>query len=262
MRNRVKQYVIMVLTACPIPFRGFAIALATFTGWIFGLLFTAVGVAIGMVAGLLGFKTFVRTGIRVWSRVLFALVFKRLHAEGKANIETGKGYLVVANHCSFFDIPAIMAVLPNVAWIGREWMVKIPLFGPFLTMIGYVPIDPESIRKARSAIDDASQRARRNVSVGIFPEGTRTLDGKMQRFKRGFIYLIRDCNLDVLPVTINGTYGLKPKNRLTMHPFGRAELTIHRPIANAELRKLDDESVIAAVRSVIEGAYRTPQIVG
>lgn len=242
--------------------RGAAIAAATFCCWFFGLLFTGIGVAIGCVAGLVGFRAFIKAGIRVWSHMLFALVFKRLHAEGQANIETGKGYLVVANHSSFFDIPAIMAVLPNVAWIGRAWMSKIPVFGNFLGMIGYVPIDPESIRKARSAIDDASQRARRNISVGIFPEGTRTLDGKMQKFKRGFVYILRDCELDVLPVTINGTFSLKPKNRLTMHPFGRAELTIHRPIANAELRKLDDESALAAVRGVIEGAYRAPQIAG
>lgn len=251
----------MGFTACTKALRTVAIMLATFTCWFFGLLLTAVGVAVAIVPGLLGFKGFVRKGIRLWSHMLFALVFKRLHAEGQDHIEEGKGYLVVANHGSFFDIPAVMAVLPNVAWIGREGFAKIPLFGQFLTMIGYVPIDPESIRKARSAIQDASQRARRNISVGIFPEGTRTLDGRMQRFKRGFIYLLRDCALDVLPVTINGTFGLKPKNRFTMHPFGRVELTIHRPIANAELRKLDDESILTKVRNVVESAYRVPRAV-
>ncbi len=92
----------------------------------------------------------------------------------------------------------------------------------------------------------------KNRTVAIFPEGTRTLDGKLNTFYRGFIHLLRATENDILPVTLNGFYKLKPKNRFSIHFGSRLGLIIHPPLEGGKLARQSDQEIMDRVMEVIE----------
>jgi 1-acyl-sn-glycerol-3-phosphate acyltransferase len=92
--------------------------------------------------------------------------------------------------------------------------------------------------------------------VAIFPEGTRSLDGIIHDFKRGFILILRGTGLDVVPVTLNGMFKLKPKPRFFINPFTKLEITIHKPIEFEELREKDNAEILEQMQNIISSAYK------
>ena len=90
--------------------------------------------------------------------------------------------------------------------------------------------------------------------MAIFPEGTRTLDGKLNSFYRGFIHLLRATEHDILPVTLNGFYKLKPKNRFSIHFGSRLQVVIHPPLNGREMALQTDKEIMDRVSEVIESA--------
>jgi len=92
-------------------------------------------------------------------------------------------------------------------------------------------------------------------SVALFPEGTRTIDGKINPFFRGFIYLFRSGDMDILPITLNGFFDLKPKNRFTINFRSKLSVIIHEPVSKETLAGKDDNQIIETVRTIIKSAY-------
>ena len=227
--------------------------LATASIYVVGFPLTAILVAMGTLMGLLGLRALIRGGMAFWGRLVFWLVGRRIHVTGRERIAAGRRYLVVANHSSMLDIPALLAVIPDMALIGREKLLRIPLFGSFLRMIGYIPIDTDNIRKAGQSMQQAVQTIRTGVTVGLFPEGTRTQTGRVQKLKRGFIRLLRDTRLDLLPITILGTFALKPKGRRVFSPSQPIRLIVHEPLQNAGLAPLSDHDIAEKVRTILDG---------
>lgn len=89
-------------------------------------------------------------------------------------------------------------------------------------------------------------------SIAIFPEGTRTLDGKLNAFYRGFIHLLRATENDILPVTLNGFYKLKPKNRFSIDFGSKLEAVIHSPLNGKEMALKTDKEILDRVTEIIE----------
>jgi len=103
-------------------------------------------------------------------------------------------------------------------------------------------------------IEQLVQKSKQQT-VAIFPEGTRTLNGRINTFYRGFIYLYRTRNLEILPVTLNGFYDLKPKNRLYINFGSKLDVIIHKPIKREVLADKSDIEIIDTVKGIIESAY-------
>ena len=178
---------------------------------------------------------------------------KRLHIEGKQHIQKGDKYILLANHSSLFDIIAIMAFYPDVSWFGHERLLRIPLFKQMLLMTGYIPMRMSTVTDTRRMLESLEEKAKQRT-VAIFPEGTRTLDGKLNSFYRGFIHLLRATENDILPVTLNGFYKLKPKNRFNIHFGSSLGIVIHPPIQGHELVPASDREIIERISTVIESA--------
>jgi 1-acyl-sn-glycerol-3-phosphate acyltransferase len=232
--------------------RPLRIALATFASYLLGYPLTAVGVLLGCGAALVKWQGFIRVGTRVWVWIIFILVGRRLRVRGGENRAPGTAYLVVANHASMYDIPVMMAAVPGAALMGRDYLTRIPILRRFLAVIHYVPIDTDSARSARAALDRAAREIRAGTSVAIFPEGTRTVTGGIQQLKRGFVTVLRESGSDLLPVHISGTYALKPKGKLVMDPRELIGARIGTPIAYAELSRLTDAQIMQKVKSALE----------
>jgi 1-acyl-sn-glycerol-3-phosphate acyltransferase len=217
-------------------------------------LYTAVGVLLILVFSWLHMKRVIRVLIRLWAKSVFVIIGKKFIVQGKKNIVKGEKYILVANHGSLFDITAIMSFYSGISWFGHERLLKIPLFGKILLMTDYVPFRKTTVKNTRIMLEQLKQKSKINT-VAIFPEGTRTLDGRINPFYKGFIYLFRSSDIPILPVTLNGFYLLKPKNRFYINFDSKLEVIIHEPIRKGELINKSDDEIVDTVKSVIESSY-------
>lgn len=215
--------------------------------------YTAVVVFLVVILAYLRWKRGISPVLSFWAKSVFPLMGKRLHLEGKDLFEKKHKYILLANHSSMFDIIAIMAFYPEVSWFGHERLLRIPLVKQMLLMTDYIPMRVNNVTNTKAMIDSLEERARHNT-IAIFPEGTRTLDGKLNSFYRGFIHVLRASGNDILPVTLNGFYKLKPKNRFYINFGSKLGVVIHPPIEGKSLASASDEDIMNQVMAVIESA--------
>jgi 1-acyl-sn-glycerol-3-phosphate acyltransferase len=216
--------------------------------------FTAVVVLILLMFAWLNFKGPIRIISQFWAKSLFTIMGKKLHVHGIENIEKGERYILIANHASLFDIVAIMSFYRGVTWFGHERLLKIPLFGRVLKMTDYVPFTEATVTNTRHMLDQLKQNSKK-MTVAIFPEGTRTPDGRINDFYKGFIHLFRNSDIGILPVTLNGFYLLKPKNRFSINFRSKLDVIIHKPIRPEELIDKSNTEILNAVKTIVESAY-------
>jgi 1-acyl-sn-glycerol-3-phosphate acyltransferase len=223
---------------------------------LFGILYfyTAIAVFIILILALLRLKSPIRVLSQIWAKSVFLILGKKFTVIGKENINKEKKYILLANHGSLFDIVAIMSFYSGVSWFGHERLLKIPLFGRILQMTDYIPFKEPNYRNTKKMIELLVHNSEYQT-IAIFPEGTRTLNGKINQFYRGFIYLFRTRELEILPVTLNGFYNLKPKNRFYINFDSKLDVIIHKPIKREELIGKKDCEIIGTVRNIIESAY-------
>jgi 1-acyl-sn-glycerol-3-phosphate acyltransferase len=217
--------------------------------------YTAAGVLIVLMLAWLKMKKPITVITQYWAKSVFLLMGKKFEVKGKEYIKNDKKYILVANHASLFDIVAIVSFYPGISWFGHERLLKIPLFGNILRMMDYVPFKEPNYRNTRKMIDQLVVNSKNNT-VAMFPEGTRTLDGTISTFYRGFIYLCRTRDMEILPVTLNGFYDLKPKNRMYINFDSKLDIVIHEPIKREDLAEKSDSEIIETVKGIIESAYR------
>ena len=216
---------------------------------------TAFLVLLAYCFGLAGRKKIVKQLTLVWTKTVLAILLKKLSITGMENLDPERKYLILANHASAFDINAIMRICPDVSWFGREHLLKIPLFGQFLRMLNYIPMKTEGYRNTKDMIGQLVKNSG-EYNIAIFPEGTRTLDGSLSRFHKGFIYIIRQVDIDVLPVTLHGFYQLKPKNRFAIDFRAKVSVTIHPAITGESLKAKTDDEITALVRNAVLSGFR------
>jgi 1-acyl-sn-glycerol-3-phosphate acyltransferase len=215
---------------------------------------TAICVSIILIFAWLKMKGPIRFLSQIWAKSIFLIIGKKFSISGKENIRKDRRYILVANHASLFDIVAIMSFYPGVSWFGHERLLKVPLFGTILKMTDYIPFREPTYKNTKQMIKQLVHKSKYQT-IAIFPEGTRTLDGKINQFYRGFIYLFRTREIEVLPVTLNGFYKLKPKNRFYINFNSKLNVVIHEPIRREELIEKSDSEIIETVKAVIESAY-------
>lgn len=224
------------------------------------IILTAVIVLLSLLFYLLRWKKAKNTVIHAWAKGSFFLIGKRLYVEGKENIEKGKKYILMANHTSLFDIMGIMSVFPEVAWFGKEYLLKIPIFGTLLRINNYVPMKSSNLRNTKEMLGELIKNTN-NHTVAIFPEGTRTVTGELGKFRKGFLHVLKASELDILPVSLIGFFDFKPKNRSYFCYRAKLTLKIHEPLLYSELRELIDNEIISRTRSSIESALTTTKTV-
>jgi len=171
---------------------------------------------------------------RAWSRGLLWASGVRVTHHFAEPLPRGP-FIFMANHRSTFDIPALLATLPDqTRFLAKRSLFKIPIFGWGLAAGGFVPVDRGNRRRARETMRVAAKRLRNGRSLLIFPEETRSLDGRMLPFKGGGFLLARESGLSVVPVGIRGSREVERPGSLTIHP-GTIEVRYGRPIAAAGL---------------------------
>ena len=167
---------------------------------------------------------------RLWARGVMFMCGLRLQVRGLEKLDFSRNYVYVSNHASLLDIPAVIAGIPDqVRLVYKKELEKLPIFGWGLKWGSYVGIDRRNRADAMKSIEEAAQKINRGASVLLYAEGTRTLDGKLQPFKRGAFNIAVKSGVAVVPLTINGTFTILPKHSMSVNP-GVVELVLERPI--------------------------------
>jgi 1-acyl-sn-glycerol-3-phosphate acyltransferase len=194
---------------------------------------------------------------RFWSRGVLRICGIHLSVRGAEHLVPGKTYVYVSNHASLFDIPVVIAGVPDqIRLVYKKELQKIPIFGWSLRWGAYVAIDRRSTLDAKRSVEDAAEKIRRGASVLLFAEGTRSPDGRLQSFKRGAFNLAVKSGVPVIPLTINGTFRILPKSSLAIHP-GPVELILDRPIEiSADAGKDAERELLRRVHEVMVIHYR------
>lgn len=167
---------------------------------------------------------------KIWSRIVCAISLIGIKVEGRENLEKGKSYVFVANHQGAFDIFLIYGYLNQpFKWVMKSSLRNIPLVGKACDSAGHIFISRSNPKSIQKSMEEAKRRLNGGVSVVIFPEGSRSEDGKLGRFKRGAFQVAVDLNIPIVPLTINGSYKILSKSSLLINP-GKLKLTIHPAI--------------------------------
>jgi 1-acyl-sn-glycerol-3-phosphate acyltransferase len=135
-----------------------------------------------------------------------------LHISGEAITNPRKPYVVVCNHQSMADIPLISNLPWEMKWMGKKELVKLPVFGWMMRLAGDISVDRKNPRSGAQALLKAQWYLQQKCSVMIFPEGTRTLDGRVRKFSDGAFHLAIKNKVSILPLVIEGSHDCIPKN--------------------------------------------------
>ncbi|WP_051184967.1 lysophospholipid acyltransferase family protein [Desulfatiglans anilini] len=176
---------------------------------------------------------------RPWGKSILWGCGVKVRVVGAEGVDGSKPRIYMSNHQSFFDIFALLAYLPvNFKFIMKQELMRIPLFGFAVRRAGYIGIVRDDPRKAVESMNKAAQRIRDGASVLIFPEGTRSIDGSLQGFKRGGFNLAVKSGCDIVPIGISGSHAIVPKGSLRVNR-GTIEMRIGAPISLADYGKRD-----------------------
>ena len=189
----------------------------------------------------------------IWSRLTCRLFLMRVEVEGRENLKKGQSYVFVANHQGAYDIWVIFGYLDHTfKWLMKKSLEKIFAVGKACKMAGQVFVDDSSVTGIRETIEEAEKTLRNGMSVVIFPEGSRSWDGRMIPFKRGAFMLAGEFKLPVVPITIDGSFRAMPRSTYNMTPT-TIRLVIHKPIFPGE-RGFNTRKLMADCRSEINSA--------
>lgn len=167
---------------------------------------------------------------RWWSRAVCALFFIRVRVHGMERLDRSQSYIFMMNHQSWFDIFAVYGWLPFFfKWIMKADLRRIPFVGAACAAAGHIFIDRESPKAAQESLERAKRQLQQGVSVVIFPEGTRTWDGSLGKFKRGGFKIASDLGLPIVPVTLRGCFERMPRSTFAVKP-GPIDIVVHAPV--------------------------------
>jgi 1-acyl-sn-glycerol-3-phosphate acyltransferase len=191
---------------------------------------------------------------KLWARVILLVSAARVEIHGREKIQKGQSYVIISNHQSHYDIPAIITSLGiQFRWIIKQEILKIPLFGYALYASRNIFIDRSNPERARESIRKGLNRLPAGASVMFFAEGTRSPDGQLKEFKKGGFAAAIEKKFPILPITVNGSRKVLPKGALEFRP-GRISLTVGDPIDTSDYDQQSMGDLMAKTRDVIESS--------
>jgi 1-acyl-sn-glycerol-3-phosphate acyltransferase len=170
---------------------------------------------------------------------------------GREHIETGRTYMLVANHESLVDILVLFRLFKDYKWVSKVENFKVPLIGWNMRMNRYVPLkrgDRESVIEMMAA---CRERIAEGSSIMMFPEGTRSTTGQMRPFKAGAFELAREAGIPVVPIVLRGTRNALPKRGFVLQGRHAISVTVLPEVAPEQVAELTSADLTAHVQGLI-----------
>jgi 1-acyl-sn-glycerol-3-phosphate acyltransferase len=185
---------------------------------------------------------------RFWAPVILWAAGVRVEVDPLPKLDPDQPYIFMSNHQSLFDVPAAYFTIPfPFRYVAKKGLVYVPILGWYLLMSGHILIDRGSRRGAMRSLRRAGEKIARGISILVFPEGTRSPDGKVQDFKKGSFLLALAAQVPIVPVAIEGSQRIMPKGRSRILP-GTIRVRLGEPIPTQGLTSADRETLMRLVR--------------
>jgi len=163
----------------------------------------------------------------------------KLEVIGSENIAPDQPYVFIANHLSYLDIPVLFAAVPhNLHFVAKKEVKKMPFIGWYMMATGMIFVDRSDRSKAKASMMKAAKLVHKGKDVLMFPEGTRSRNGKLQSFKKGAFILAQNAKVPVIPIALCGTDKVLKTDQFLLSP-GKISVHIGQPIKGEELDSTD-----------------------
>ncbi|HEV7843947.1 MAG TPA: lysophospholipid acyltransferase family protein [Pyrinomonadaceae bacterium] len=193
---------------------------------------------------------------RLWCQMIAVTAGARVRVHGVHHIEPGTSYVFLSTHQSYMDIPAMLGYLPAQLRIAaKKVLFRIPFMGWHLTRAGHIPIDRSSTEKAINSMKEAAGYLKGGICAFVFPEGTRSRDGYLHKFKKGGFKLALQAGVPLIPITIVGSRQVLPPDEIIFRP-GPIDMYVDAPIPTAGLTDDDLEPLMETVYDIMAKRFK------
>jgi 1-acyl-sn-glycerol-3-phosphate acyltransferase len=180
----------------------------------------------------------------------------RVRVHGAQHIQPGVSYVFLSTHQSYMDIPAMLGYLPAQLRIAaKKVLFRIPFMGWHLTRAGHIPIDRSSTEKAINSMKEAAAYLKGGICAFVFPEGTRSRDGYLHKFKKGGFKLALQAGVPIIPITIIGSRRVLPPDEIIFRP-GPIDMYVDAPITTTGLTDDDLEPLMETVYNIMAQHFK------
>jgi 1-acyl-sn-glycerol-3-phosphate acyltransferase len=224
--------------------RAFLVTLVTFA------YIVVLGIPLLIYAAIRGNADMVYRIGTLGARMALWLAGARLEIRGLDQISSHRAVVFMANHQSNCDPPALLAVLPPVLVLVKKEFFRVPILGRGMVACGFIPVDRRNREQALEAVEKGVQALKAGKSFLVYPEGTRSPDGRLQRFKKGVFVMAIKAGAPIVPISVSGSNKIMPKGKFVIRP-GRVRITFHEPVATEGSAIGDRQSIIDRVRQAI-----------
>jgi 1-acyl-sn-glycerol-3-phosphate acyltransferase len=192
-----------------------------------------------------------------WSRSIVRRAEIDLVVSGAEHIPRDRACVYMSNHQSHFDIPIIYSVFPGtLRMVAKAELFKVPIFGRAMRDAGFVKVDRSGDRQqAVEAMRSCGDALARGINIWMAPEGTRSVDGRLGKFKKGGFMLAREAGAEIVPIAIDGSRNILPKNTLVVQRGARVHVTFGAPFPTVGR---DTQTLMHEVRAFFEAHVTQP----
>lgn len=220
--------------------------------WCVGWIWFFFGALFLLLIGVFRAGSFFETWLKGLCRSLVWICGILVTVSGRENFQAGRQYILMMNHVNILDGFVFYRSFPGKArGIEDESHFDWPVYGWVIRRMGQIPINRKSGIKAMESLRRAAAliRQKKDFSCAVFPEGTRTVNGKLGPFKKGGFLLALETGLDILPLVQKGAYSINRRNNLLLRP-GRIDYFIEKPISVAGYSRQNLSELMEKVRNV------------
>jgi 1-acyl-sn-glycerol-3-phosphate acyltransferase len=190
--------------------------------------------------------------IRGWAQRLLDHADLKIEVVGAEKIPSGETFVVMSNHQSLYDIPALLVGLPlTLRMVAKSELFEVPIWSQAMLASGFVPIHRNDHTKTLQDLRVAQRAIERGISIWIAPEGTRSPDGELLEFRPGGFHLASAVKARILPVTVDGTRDCLEAKSLIARRGKVARIFVGDPIDPKSFGKKDRDGLMRAVRAAI-----------
>ncbi len=185
----------------------------------------------------------------------------RVEVTGRENISPDATYVIVSNHQSLVDILVAFTLFTHFKWVSKAELFSIPFIGWNMHLNQYVGLKRGHKDSIRTMYKACESHLKRNSSVYLFPEGTRSATGKLRPFKEGAFVLAKRLNIPILPIVINGSKNAVPKNSLNFHGRSDVRMEVLPPVIPDDSLSVEElrEHVREMIRCRVDEEQMTQQ---
>lgn len=188
---------------------------------------------------------------RIWAPGLLWRLVMRVEVEGLEKVDFSRPHIFAANHQSLLDVPLLFASLPvPLLFVLKKGLTRVPFLGAYVRAMGMILVERGRYRSSLGALEQCRDRLATGHSILLFPEGTRSRDGRLGPFKAGIFAPVIETGAAIVPVALDGPGRVLPPGTFRVRP-GTLRLALGEPIPTAGKTAADRKEIARRVEDAV-----------